>query len=62
MTIGTVPKPIPLSVTTNLTTPLNVFSSKQVAAAPEPPPPVIVIVGVSVYQKPALVNNIFSTD
>ena len=56
------PKPIPLSVITNLTTPLKFFSSKHVAAAPDPPPPVIVIVGVSVYPKPALVNNIFSTD
>ena len=62
VTAGTVPNPIPPSLTIYLTTPFDVVLIEQVAAAPVPPPPVIVIVGVSVYPNPALVNNIFSTE
>ena len=62
MTVGAVPNPIPPSVTIYFITPLDDVLIEQVAAAPVPPPPVNVIVGASVYPKPALVINIFSTD
>ena len=62
MTVGAVPNPIPPSVTIYFKTLFDDVLIEQVAAAPVPPPPVNVIVGASVYPKPALVINIFSTD
>ena len=48
VTIGAVPYPTPVSLTTNLIIPFVAVLIEQVAATPVPPPPENVIVGASV--------------